>query len=92
MGVLYPERLGEWWAPQNICCYLCDEPVNLAEVNVYWHNPGRDILFHRECASKFGMHMIADSREALLASSHPTYKRRAEQVIASRRSYEKKSG
>ena len=67
MSVLYPEQASEWWveAPEPWGCLSCGADV--APPLVFWRAADTSLLFHSSCASRFGMHLIADAREAMLA-------------------------
>ena len=75
MSVIYPHQRGEWWAPQAPDCYLCGDTVP-GEPAVMWAGIGERLLLHRSCAGELGMHLIADAREADLAT-RPGWARRA---------------
>ena len=55
-------------------CTNCGEPITLPAV--HWEC-ARPLLLHTACARSIGVHLIADSREAELASGVPHWTRRA---------------
>ena len=76
MGVLYPEDRAEWWAPKTRTCLFCGESV--AKVAVFWCGADdTSIVLHGDCAADLGAALIADSREAALASGKPPWNSRA---------------
>jgi hypothetical protein len=51
-------------------CDLCGDFVDVVEYPAVMWQGDRVLLFHTGCASRLGVHLIADAREAELASSH----------------------
>jgi hypothetical protein len=79
--VLWAERC-EPWAPQTDSCYYCGDLVGEVP-SVMWAGPC-DILLHAKCAERWGTHLIADSREAAMATGEaPHWTRRAARALRS---------
>lgn len=68
--ILLAEDVGEWWAPATTECFLCGTRVD--PPGVYWV-AGSNLLLHPDCATCLGQHLIADAREAQLASGRPPW-------------------
>jgi hypothetical protein len=65
-----------WWAPQTDVCVYCRDSVPPNVVAVMWAG-AEHLLLHRECVAELGSHLIADAREAALASGEGNWTRRA---------------
>ena len=78
MAVLYARsELARWTEDLLIdwTCLECGEALDLPRV--YWQAAAL-LLFHPACAARLGPHLIADSREAVLAgAADPRWRRRA---------------
>lgn len=77
MGVIYPDDRAEFWAPATDGCYYCGKAVPHDTVGVFWIGAGESIILHPTCAATWGAELIADGREALLASGIAPWDRRA---------------
>jgi len=76
MAVLLPHERGEWWAPPRCQCWLCgDVPPGPV---VFW-TAGADefLVLCPAHAAYLGLHLIADAREATLATGGPQWEPRA---------------
>jgi hypothetical protein len=71
------EHLELFWAPdpEQRTYFHCHEPVEPPAV--WWQGATSGILLHAVCAEQLGCHLIADSREAMLASGQQPWTRRA---------------
>jgi hypothetical protein len=78
MGAFLRDDLEQDWFPLERTCLYCFEPVEPPAV--YWH-AAIPVLLHGPCARSFGAHLIADSREAELASGIRPWPRRAARVL-----------
>jgi hypothetical protein len=85
MGLLYADQLGEWWAADiDDTCFFCGEAIMPALGHlpaVYWQGASAPIALHGGCARKLGAHLIADAREAELASAVQPWPRRTARVL-----------
>ena len=68
MSVLYPEDSAAWrlGLPTPWSCVECGEPVT--PPCVHWQG-ARTLLLHPQCATRVGVHLISDAREATLAGN-----------------------
>ena len=76
MSTLLPCERGAWYAPKSDACLYCHEAIPADQVAVHWSG-AEDIILHPDCAARLGCHLIADSREAQLASGEQPWARRA---------------
>ncbi len=74
MSVVLPADAGAFWWPAERTCHYCHGPVEPPAVSWQLADP---VLLHRECATRLGCHLIADSREAELAAGDGPWRRRA---------------
>lgn len=81
MGVLYPEERGEWWAPQDLRCFVCGErPLGPL---VYWSGAESSLVLCPADAAYLGAHLLGDAREATLATGgHPWGARATRAAVA----------
>ena len=73
MSVLYPNDRERREYHELAVCHYCGAPAPAADVAVYWQCSGTTLLLHTGCARDLGVHLIADSREAQLASGAPRH-------------------
>jgi hypothetical protein len=71
VSVLYPGDRERREYLELGACHYCGEPAPVQDVAVYWQCTGTELLLHTACARDLGAHLIADSREAQLASGAP---------------------
>lgn len=67
--ILLPEDRSEWWAPQTPLCFSCSGDLSAEPATVYWHLSEGHLELHSTCAAILGAHLIADAREADLATN-----------------------
>jgi hypothetical protein len=78
MSILYPNERERREYHELGACHYCGEPAPVQDVAVFWQCIGAELLLHTACARDLGAHLIADSREAQLASGAPhSWHRRA---------------
>jgi hypothetical protein len=84
MGVLLAEDRTQWWAAERdgTCCFRCGESLDDASATVFWRGCGGWLELHGPCASRLGMHLIADAREAQPSSGDRVWVTRATRVLA----------
>jgi hypothetical protein len=64
------ETLQTGLANRQAVCFLCGSELSWDHPMVYWWGQdGRVILTSAECASRLGLHLAGDAREAELASA-----------------------
>jgi hypothetical protein len=61
-------------------CWLCGKPLGPVAAVVWCGADGVTIQLHPSCSGALGSHLIADSREAQLASGGGVWTRRAARV------------
>jgi hypothetical protein len=82
MSALHPADRSQWWAPSETTCLYCLELVPPDGVAVNWCG-AQHIILHPDCAARLGCHLIADSREAQLASGWKPWTKRAAVALRS---------
>jgi hypothetical protein len=80
MSIILPDKVAAHWVPRDRTCFYCGEVVAADTLGVIWVDNG-SLLLHPSCARRFGCHLIADSREAELASGRQPWTRRCARAL-----------
>jgi hypothetical protein len=78
IAVLYARSELARWTENPLIDWTCLECGEALKCQVVYWQAAALLLFHPSCAARLGPHLIADSREAVLAgAADPRWRRRA---------------
>jgi len=82
VAVLYPDQIGEAWAPEGERCFYCGEIRYSADTAIVW--AGEVVIgLHVKCAERLAVAPLGDVREAQLSGvdGEPHWTRRCARAL-----------